>query len=84
MADEYKTTTARVLTPNAPPPPVPPDGKGWLLVSSAAATANGGSVQPITLFWFWHRNEPTRPCACGAMGRKNGKCLGCNKEVPRP
>jgi hypothetical protein len=77
MPDEYKTTFERFadvfIARGVMPDPKIPAGDGWVLVSSAANADR--------LFWFWHRVRTARPCKCGALARKDGKCTGCGGSV---
>ena len=54
------------------------------MVGSSAYVDRLGEVVQL---WNWKllRTASSQPCQtknCGALARKDGKCLGCGKEVP--
>lgn len=67
--------------------PVPPPGEGWVMVGSTSASVQltpDADHVGILVLWFWRRREvkKTRPCkSCGAVARKNGRCIGCGAEA---
>lgn len=92
MADEYCTTrdtcryerSAYQLDHELEPRPRPPGGDGWTLVGSTSISAPGVADRFIVL-WFWRRRPArakTAPCkGCGALARKQGRCIGCGNPV---
>ena len=76
---EYQTTIGQVEPISGyASHPITPVGDGWEMIGCTAAPDVHMPGRYFVL-WFWRRGA--RPCACGAIARKDGRCLGCGEKV---
>lgn len=86
MADktEYEITTSWLCDTTTAdedlPVPEPPEGDGWVLVSSVPVPS--AVHRGLVFYWTWSRTfrAPLPECPnprCRSIAQKNGVCVGC-------